>query len=82
MKNFRHIWVGYGKNQRYVTAEWVHEDAIEMFKAAIIAEYRERGWQKEFCFIENMEPCKADDNSSSYIFGMGANGEYGEYGVA
>lgn len=82
MKKFHHIWVGYGKNENYVCAEWVHEDAVESFKAEIIAKYRERGWMKNFCFIENMEPCVADDNGGASIWAVGANGEPGVYGVA
>ena len=82
MKKFHYIWVGYGKNKNYVDAMWVHEDAVEAFKAAVIAEHRDRGWKKDFCFIENMEPCVADDNGRGSIFGIGANGKRGFYRVA
>lgn len=82
MKKFRHIWVGYGKNKNYIDAMWVHEDAVEAFKKEVIAKYRERGWKKEFHFIENMEPCVAIENGSGSIFGVGANGERGFYRVA
>ena len=82
MKKFHHIWVGYGKNKNYVCANWVHEDAVEDYKAKIIAKHKARGWMKEFCFIENMEPCIADENGFGIIFGVGPDGEFGNYRVA
>lgn len=82
MKKFNHIWVGYGKNKNYVCAEWVHEDAVEAFKAEVVAKYRERGWMKDFCFIENMEPCVADENGFGSIWAIGEDGKHGVYRVA
>lgn len=82
MKKFLYIWVGYGKNKNYVTAMWVHEDAVEAFKAKLIAKYRARGWKKDFCFIETMEPCFADENGTGTILGIGADGRLGDYRVA
>lgn len=81
MKKFHHTWTGYGKNEQYVCANWVHEDAVEAYKANIVAEYRARGWQKEFHFRENMEPCMTNENGTAHIFGVGPDGELGRYRV-
>jgi hypothetical protein len=82
MKKFHWIWIGYGKKQRFIHACWVHEDAIEAFKKAIVAKFRSMGWEKEFCFIENSSPCVAKENSSCHIGAIGPDGKYGYYGVA
>lgn len=82
MKKFHYIWIGYGKNKTYVNAQWVHEDAVEAFKKQFVAEHRARGWMKEFCFIETMKPCVADNNGPGAIFAIGPNGERGDYRVA
>ena len=47
------IWVGYGKNESYVCADKVMEDALDLYKKMIVDAYRAKGWTKEFCFIEN-----------------------------
>ena len=47
------IWVGYGKNESYVCADMVMEDALDLYKKMIVDAYRARGWKKEFHFIEN-----------------------------
>lgn len=81
MKKFHRIWVGYGKKQHYLLSYWVHEDVIDAFKEAVIMKYRAKGWKKEFCFIENMKPCVAKENSSCTIGAIGPDGKYGYYGV-
>ena len=81
-KLFHHIWVGYGKNKNFVRADWVHEDAVEAYKAKVIADHKALGWMKEFCFIENMKPCIANKKGKGSIFGVGSNGEYGTFRVS
>lgn len=49
-KKVFHIWVGYGKNEKYVDARNVVEDAVEGYKKEMEEEIRGRGWKKEIVF--------------------------------
>jgi hypothetical protein len=61
-----HIWVGYGKNERFVDSKYVEEEALENYKNEIISSHRKNGWMKEFVFIENSEPMTKWDGKGNY----------------
>jgi len=60
------IWVGYGKNERYVCADKVAEDALDLYKKMIVNAYRAKGWTKEFHFIENGKRMTASKKQNGY----------------
>lgn len=68
------IRVEYGKNAKYVTCDWVVENAMEQYKEYWTKRIRENNWKKEINFKDTGCYCEADDNGTGILAAFTLNG--------